>query len=269
MNKKSLISLLCIGLSCIGLSACTKVIDLNVHNSAPVYVIEGNVTDQPGPYQVKISNTVGFYAGNQYPGVPGAAVTIADGAGHTDHLTDHGDGIYSTVALQGVSGQTYTLQVVIGKDTFAAVSSMPARVNLDSVVIQPVLNGGKTVLVAVPEFVNPQGPGVAYYFFDQTIDGYLDQSLYYWTSQFSAGLENNFNLERASNDSTLHVGDTVQVEMQCLDQPMYNYWSGVDQSASGSAQANPGNPTTNLTGGALGYFSAHTSQVKGARVAQR
>jgi hypothetical protein len=255
--------------SAIGLSACTKVIDLKVHNSSPVYVIEGNVTDQPGPYQVKISNTVGFYANNQYPGVPGAIVTIADGAGHTDRLKDNGDGTYSTVTLQGTTGQTYSLQVLIGKDTFAATSTMPSRVNLDSVVIQPILNGGKTVLVAVPQFVNPPGPGIAYYFFDQTIDGYLDQSLYSWTSQFSLGLENTFNLERSSADSTLHAGDTVRIEMQCLDEPMYNYWSGVSQSASGSADANPGNPTTNLTGGALGYFSAHTSQIKGARVMQQ
>lgn len=253
---------------CAGFGACTKVIDLKVHNSSPVYVIEGNVTDQPGPYIVRVSKTVGFYAGNQYPGVPGARVTIADDLGHKDRLSDNGDGTYSTVTLQGVPGQTYSLQVVIGKDTFAGVSSMPARVNLDSVVIQQVLNGGKAVLVAVPQFVNPQG-GDAYYYFDQTINGYLDKSFYYWTDQFSAGLENNFSLERASNDSTLHVGDTVQVEMQCIDEPMYTYWSGVDQSASESQQAIPGNPVTNLTGGALGYFSAHTSQIKGVRVRQR
>lgn len=252
---------------CAGFFACTKVIDLKVHNSSPVYVIEGNVTDEPGPYTVKVSNTVGFYANNQYPGVSGAMVSIKDGAGHMDRLVDNGDGTYSTVTLQGVPGQTYSLQVVIGKDTFAGVSSMPARVNLDSVVIQSVLNGGKAVLVAVPRFVNPQG--VAYYYFDQTIDGYLDRSFYYWTSQFSAGLANNFSLERASNDSTLHVGDTVQVEMQCIDEPMYNYWVGVDQSASESQQAIPGNPPTNLTGGALGYFSAHTSQVRGVRVRQQ
>jgi len=254
---------------CVGVGACTKVIDLKVHNSPAVYVIEGNVTDQPGPYTVKVSKTVGFYTGNQYPGVTGAMVTIADDAGHKDRLTDNGDGTYSTVSLQGVTGQTYTLQVVIGKDTFAGVSSMPARVNLDSVVIESVLNGGKAVLVAVPKFVNPRGQGGDYYYFDQTIDGYLDRSFYYWTDQFSAGLTNNFSLERASNDSTLHLGDTVRVEMQCLDEPMYNYWVGVDQSASESEQANPGNPVTNLTGGALGYFSAHTSQVKGARVRQQ
>src|ERR1700761_4363168 len=265
MNK----SLILILFSCLAISACTKVVSINVHNSSPVYVIEGNVTDQPGPYQVKITNTVGFYANNQYPGVPGAIITISDNANHTDHLKDNGDGTYSTTTLQGTPGQTYSLQVLIGKDTFAATSTMPSRVNLDSVTIQPVLNGGKTVLVAVPQFENPQGPGIAYYYFDQTIDGYLDQTLYYWNSQFSMGLENTFNLERASNDSTLHVGDTVRIEMQCLDEFMYNYWSGVDQSSSGTVEGNPGNPTTNLTGGALGYFSAHTEQIKGARVTQQ
>lgn len=262
MNK----SIICLLFSIIILNACTKVVSINVHNASPVYVIEGNVTDQPGPYQVKITQTVGFYANNQYPGVPGAAITITDNAGHTDRLKDNGDGTYSTTSLRGTSGQTYSLQVLIGKDTFTATSTMPSRVDLDSVVIQSVLNGGKAVLVAVPQFMNPQGPATTYYYFDQTIDGYLDQTFYYWNDEYSMGLENAFNLERASNDSTLHVGDTVQIEMQCLDETMYNYWSGVDQSGSGSAQGNPGNPTTNLTGGALGYFSAHTSQTKGARV---
>jgi len=265
MNK----FVICLIISFIALGACTKTIDLAVHNSSPVYVIQGNVTDQPGPYQVKITQTVGFYNNNQYPGVPGATVTITDGAGHTDRLKDNGDGTYSTTTLQGTAGQTYALQVLIGKDTFTATSTMPSRVNLDSIVIQPVLNGGKTVLAALPQFVNPKGPAVAYYFFDQTIDGYLDQTLYYWNSQYSMGLENAFNLERQSSDSTLHVGDTVRIEMQCLDLPMYNYWSGLDQSSSGGVQGNPGNPVTNLTGGALGYFSAHTSQTKGVRVTRQ
>ena len=256
-------------ISCIALGACTKTINLDVRNSAPIYVIQGNVTDQPGPYKVKISQTVGFYNNNEYPGVPGATVTIADAAGHKDLLHDNGDGTYSTSTLQGTEGQTYALQVLIGKDTFTATSTMPSRINLDSVVVQSVLNGGKTVLAALPQFVNPKGPGIAYYFFDQTINGYLDQTLYYWNSEYSMGLENAFNLERPSADSTLHIGDTVQIEMQCLDLPMYNYWSGVDQSSSGAVQGNPGNPTTNLTGGALGYFSAHTSQTKGVRVTRQ
>ena len=251
---------------CIALAACQKVVQLNLRTAPPAYVIEGNITDQPGPYQVRITQTTGFYSGNTFSGVAGAQVSIQDGAGHSAALTDDGGGIYHTTSLQGTQGQTYPLRVAIGKDTFSAVSTMPYRVNFDSLFITPVLNGGKSVLVAEPVFINPQGPGIAYYFFNQTINGYLDKTLYYWNSTFSQGKPNTFNLERSSQDSTLHIGDSVQIEMQCIDEPMYNYWQGLDQSATGGGEAYPGNPVSNLSGGALGYFSAHTSQTKGVRV---
>lgn len=255
---------ICLLVFCValGLSGCQKVVQLDLRTAPPVYVIEGNITDQPGPYTVRILQTTGFYAADTFPGVAGAVVSIRDGAGYSEVLTDEGGGIYQTVNLQGVHGQTYALRVLIGKDSFSATSTMPYRVNLDSVYITPVRNSGKSVLVAVPAFTNPVGPGIAYYYFDQTINGYLDKSFYYWNSKFSEGLANTFNLERSSPDSTLHTGDNVRVEMQCLDLAMYNYWESMDQSASGSGGSYPGNPVTNLSGGALGYFSAHTSQVK-------
>lgn len=257
---------LCLLVFLVAMNACTKVIRLNLRTAPPVYVIEGNITDQPGPYTVQVFQTTGFYSPNSFPGVTGASVTIADGEGHSEVLTDKGGGNYVTKSLQGVQGTTYALSVVIGKDTFSAVSTMPQRINFDSLYVSPVYNGGKTVLVSVPVFLNPPGPGLAYYFFNQTIDGYLDKSLYYWNSGYSEGLANAFNLERSDPDSTLHQGDTVTIEMQCIDLAMYNYWIGMDQSATGSGAAYPGNPVTNLTGGALGYFSAHTSQTRGVRV---
>ena len=49
--------------------------------------------------------------------------------------------------------------------------------------------------------------------------------------------------------------------MECIDRPIYKYWYSLDRSATGgSGQATPSNPVTNLQGGALGYFSAHTLQ---------
>ena len=79
-----------IGLCCtFAFTACQKVISLDLRTAPPVYVIEGNVTDQPGPYQVQIIQTTGFYAANTFSGVPGAAVSIADEAGHSENLTDN------------------------------------------------------------------------------------------------------------------------------------------------------------------------------------
>jgi hypothetical protein len=249
------------------LCACTKVVKLDLRTAAGKYVVEGEITDGPGPYVVRISESAGFYTENKFSGVGGATVRMWDDASHAELLTDAGGGVYTTSGgWRGVSGRTYYLRVVIGADSFFASSTMPSRVSFDSLTILPVLNGGKTVLTALPWFRNPVGPALAYYRFNQTINGSLDKSLYYWDNAYTAGQENTFSLERNSSDSTLHVGDTVKVEMQCIDKALYDYWQSMDAAAVGAGGAYPGNPVTNLSGGALGYFSAHTEEVKGVKV---
>lgn len=253
-------------LGCAVCLACTKVVKLPLHTASTQTVIEGNITDQPGPYLVRIFQTTAFYDSNSFKGITGATVEVSDDHGNKELLADNGGGNYYTRHLQGLPGNTYTLNVLVGTDTFSAISTMPELVPLDGLAVGQITNTGKPVLVAMPEFVNPAGPGLAYYLFNQTVNGVLDKTLYYWNSQYSAGQANGFDLARSDPDSTLHVGDSIQVEMQCLDKPMYTYWSSLDAAATGGGGSYPGNPVTNLTGGALGYFSAHTSRVKGRRV---
>ena len=59
-------------------------------------------------------------------------------------------------------------------------------------------------------------------------------------------------------------GDQVTVDMLCLDPAVYKYWYSLDRGATGGgiSGATPANPVTNISGGALGYFSAHTLQSK-------
>jgi len=262
MSKK----ISCILILCIGSLACTKVVKLPLHTAPMQYVIEGNITDQPGPYLVRIFQTTAFYDSNSFKGITGATVQISDDQGNKEVLVDNGGGNYYTRHLQGLPGNTYMLNVLIGTDTFSATSTMPRLVPLNSLAIGQIANAGKNVLVVMPEFVNPAGPGLVYYLFNQTINGVLDKTLYYWSSQNSAGQANSFDLERSDPDSTLHVGDSIQIEMQCIDKSMYTYWSSLDAAATGNGGSYPGNPVTNLMEGALGYFSAHTSRVKGRRV---
>ena len=247
-------------------TACTKTVTLDLRTAPSVYVIEGDITDQPGPYLVRIFQTTGFYDTANFKGVDGASVQVSNAEGYQETLTGNGGGNYYTKQLKGQSGDTYTLNVVIGDNSYSAVSTMPQHINLDGLHTQQAFNTSKEVIYVVPDFVNPPAPQIAYYYFDQTINGHLDKTFYYWNSKFSQGEANAFNLERNDPDSTLHSGDTVTVEMQCISSDIYNYWSSLDQAAAGGGGAYPGNPTTNITGGALGYFSAHTSQTKGLRV---
>src|SRR5579872_7164826 len=94
--------------------ACKKVINVDLKNAAAQIVIQGNVTDAPGPYVVKISKTVNFSAANSYPPVTNATVRITDStAGITNLLRQTDSGVYITKTLVGVPHHTYGLQVTI------------------------------------------------------------------------------------------------------------------------------------------------------------
>jgi len=64
------------------------------------------------------------------------------------------------------------------------------------------------------------------------------------------------------NDIKINTGDKVGVEMQCVDKKVFTYWYSLSQQGGNgfANSATPSNPTSNISNGALGYFSAHTVQ---------
>lgn len=244
-----------------GLAACQKVVNLNLKNASGKYVVEGNVTNLPGPYQVTIGKTGEVTTDYVFQGVGGATVSIRDNTGNGETLLEVQPGVYQTKSLQGVEGRTYYLSILVDGKTFAASSVMPHQVNLDSLYIVDVYNFSKMVKAVVPVFTDPVGQGNSYRF-NETINGVLDKTLFYQNDDFTDGKKSDFYLLRPDPDSTLHVKDNVSVEMQCIDKEVYKYWYSVDQSSTGDGGTTASNPVTNITGGALGYFSAHTSQTK-------
>jgi len=48
----------------------------------------------------------------------------------------------------------------------------------------------------------------------------------------------------------------VNIELHSIDPGVYKYWYSLDQGADGGSSASPANPVSNISGGALGYFSA-------------
>ncbi|HEY4062854.1 MAG TPA: DUF4249 domain-containing protein [Puia sp.] len=244
------------------LAGCQKVIDLKLNNASGKYVIEGNVTDLAGPYTVTIGQTGSVTSEYSFNGVSQAAVVIRDNAGNSETLQEKSPGVYQTAVLSGVEGRTYYLSISLGGQRFTSSSVMPYRVNLDSIYVASVMNFDKSVRAVVPVFKDPPETGNSYRI-NQTIDGVLDKTLYYENDDFINGRTNSMALLRPDPDSTLHTGDRVDIEMQCIDPAVYQYWFSLDESSLGNNNSNlPANPVTNIQGGALGYFSAHTSQTK-------
>jgi hypothetical protein len=245
-------------LSFVFFAGCQKTVKLNLNSVPPQLVIEGQVTNTPGPYTVTISRSVNFYADNTFPGVSGASVSISDGEGVTDSLTETSTGNYTTHVLAGKPGNTYTLSVRLNDTTYTATSTMPQPVGLDSVTFDNGI-GGRNQIRAQVNFQDP--PGIKnYYQFILFIDGsQFTKDYFIFDDRLSDGRYITQNLRMDS--SYLSKGQQLRVDMQCIDVNVYNYFNQLAQATSTgtfNTTTAPANPSTNISNGAYGYFSAHT-----------
>ncbi len=245
-------------------AACKKVINVNLNDAAPQIVITGDVTNAAGPYIVTISKTVNFSASNVFPPVQGAQVIITGTDGTADSLVETTPGSYATTrSWTGKTGISYTLSVTSGGQHYSAVSTMPAQVPLDSVSFQTTSTGfgRKQQLQAVPNYQDPAGIS-NYYQFTENINGQnYTKRVFASNDRLSDG---KYISRRLDTDTTLNVGDLVVVSMYCIDQGVYNYLGTLNNvsDASNFSSVTPANPVSNISNGALGYFSAHTIQSK-------
>jgi hypothetical protein len=112
----------------------------------------------------------------------------------------------------------------------------------------------------VVNFQDP--PGIAnYYQFTEAVDGRQIQQIFIFNDRLSDG---KYVRQPLFNDSAyLQVGNGLVIGMYCIDQNVYNYFNDLQNATGNGFQSvAPSNPVTNISNGALGYFSAHTVSFK-------
>lgn len=249
------------------LSSCQKVIDVDVKNAEEKYVVEGILTDEAGKSFVKLSATKAIAENNDFPPVTGAAVIITNNSGNNIVLEETSPGTYTSPGLVGSPGKTYSLEVTINGEKFTASSTMPQKINFDTLFTSNELLFGETRKLANIAYQDPAGKGQCYRYV-QYVNGKKNTPIFVNNDDYSDAKYVQTKLwylvdEEENPDEEIKSGDTVAVDMLCIDPAVYKYWYSVFQSATGSSQsASPANPVTNIKGGALGYFSAHTIQTR-------
>ena len=138
----------------IALSSCEKVIDLDLKDVESKLVVEANITNQPGPYFVKLTKSIPFDESSIYPEVNDALVIISDEAGQSDTLNYTSNGVYKTNTTQGIEGRSYYLKIVAEGKTYTATSTMPQKVILDNIGISVLQFGGQNNNVLFPEYTD-------------------------------------------------------------------------------------------------------------------
>lgn len=235
----------------IALFSCEKVINVDLNDEDSKVVIEGMFTAGETTHQVVITKTLNFDEAEPYPIVDNAVVTVTDNLGNSQVLNYTGNGVYEATGYAVVEGRTYTLTAVVDGVTYTAQSTVPTAVALDQLLPLSFQFGPDTVNAVIPLRMDPAGVK-NFYQFNLFNNGERVSGIYLQDDAFSDGIQVQQPI--FDNEGSYESGDTAFVEMYCIDEPVYNYFFALAQNQT----ATPANPTTNFSGGCLGYFSART-----------
>lgn len=244
------------------LFSCQKVIELDLKDSEPFYVIEGAVNKDSLVHTILLSKSKTFSSNNQFENVSNAVVSISDDLNNVEVLSEVSPGIYRTSNLLGQEGVSYTLSVQVEGNSFTSTSIMPKQVVLDSLIFIPSSFGGEGGKIIVPSRFDPPVVQNNYKFdvsisrFEENEGWVRDSAIMIQDDEFSDGLFTQQPI--FGTIGSFLPNDTCRVTMSCIDQNVYKYFFSLDQNDGGSAT--PANPISNISGGALGYFSAQTKQ---------
>lgn len=257
---KKISSVLYSALLVFSLISCEKIIDLDLNTTAPIIVVDGQVTNSITEGSVvKLSYTNKVKSDNNSVPLVGATVTIQEDSGTVYSLPEVSNGVYRNADLIGISGKTYHLKVEVNDVILMSTSTMPVMVNFDSLVIEDFPNFGKTVKVVTPYYNDPKGLGNNYNLF-MFKNGRLIKDGFAYDDSFIDGKKVTFPLIYTREDDEFRKGDIIEVVMNCIDEANYKYWFSFSQSSTGSPQAVPDNPISNIRGNAIGVFGANTYQ---------
>lgn len=274
-NKESIVGsckVARLGLLLLGLLAstgCEKVVNLDLKTSTAQLVIEGNLVDDNKPCQVSVSRSANYTDTNTFAAVSGATLTLADNAGGLETLRETAPGQYLGASLRGVPGRTYTLRVETDGAAYVATSRLPAPVVPFEKLSTQLSVLGTDNIQAVVDYTDPAGKGNSY-LFRQYRNGKLNNAIFAQNDEFTDGNHISQVLRTRSSTSTdpngldkLVRGDSLRVEMQNIDPGVYEYFRTLTLilTAGGAPTTTPANPKSNFSGGALGYFSAHSRRV--------
>ena len=241
-----------------GLLSCEDVIDINLDKAQPSVVIEGSISNYFGTQIITISKSVNVDDASNFPAVSGATVTVSDDRNRNYVFSEtKTPGTYWS-AFRGSVGATYSLKVIAEGKEYTAKSTMPTPVNMDSIKIVQNNFFGDDILSVQPWYNDPAGIS-NYYKFTLYINNVKSKNIFVSNDEFTNGKVTSADLR--DDDIDLKSGDEIEVVMQGIDKNIYHYWNGLEQNGSrGGASTTPANPVSNISNGALGYFSAQVVQ---------
>ena len=253
-----------------GLFSCQKVITIDLNKTDPQLVVDAHISDQPGPYTVSLSQTTDYFTPGSYPTISGATVIITDNGGTQETLKETTPGNYQTSTLQGMPGHTYVLSITYNGKTYLAQSSMPQPVGIDSLAYDTLVpagrpgrpgGNGRARINFHGYFTDPVGITNYYTMHFYRNDSLLDSNRYViYSDNLVDGKVADINYR-----SGIRHGNNYTMELLSIDKATYDFYRTANDILDKGSQltsAAPSNPISNVSSGAVGYFSAYCTRKK-------
>ena len=256
--------------------ACEKIVDIEIPSDEPTLVVEGEITDNLGPWSVRLTLSQPYLNQKQVDGITNATIFITGTDGSNVQLLHTDTGMFvSATDQQCLVGETYTLTVDYDGKTFTASEELVNGFPIDTIAsyFLPDNNG----------FIE-----AGYYVFIQGKENDYKGDSYLWKFYRNDTLQDDFgpiyenddfgdisflNQSLDPNDPlaglaqgiiprpfpfTVEPGDSIRIEQYSLSKQHYKFI--IDREAQLNRAGTPfdsppANPNYNISNGGLGYFS--------------
>lgn len=243
---------------------CQKVIDVDLNEANENIVIEANYSAEDSTVRVKITMTSSFFDSQASPLVNDATVTITDHLGNPTSVPFIGNGEYELQNYIPIYNTSYNLNVIHSTGSYSADCQMKSVVPLEDITYQffPGFFGGNGGYAAFMNFYDPVDT-VNHYIAVLTQNGTVFDGVTEVFTQDDVLTDGNLVERPLFANDFFQIDDTIGMELRSVDKAIYEYY---EQAASiagdGQASGAPGNPATNWSNDALGYFNCYSSSRK-------
>ncbi len=273
--------------------------DIKINDTPSKLIVEGGIQYNNGidTFQyIFLSRSVSYFSTETPPSVSGANIIIYDDNNVAYPFVEDPNqpGCYKSAdKFSGELNMDYTLEISEtgipgddGKDFYTASSSLKKPINLDSITINITeewfYNDDGSLNTDIAKMIDGWSPGMDIY----TIRGWGNEPGETTGDHYQWLYSKNGVPQTDTLDETIFVddafvngndilglemwmavpgnsGDTITVESRGITMKYYKYITGVMMITSWNAGVfggPPANPHSNLTNGALGFFSVYSSE---------
>ncbi len=231
-----------------------------MNEAHPNIVIEASLSNSPRQAEVRLTKTGSYFGTDSLHTVSSANIFIETETGTRFNLVEVEKGLYRAEKIIPVTGKTYKLTVESNGEIYTSESMLNPPIKIDSLALE--YNNGTSFF--------DKGYNVHMYFRDPPevknyyrLKIYVNNKLENSDDDYILFDDENINgqfIQLRIRTKTYEVGDNVRYELISLDRGAFIYFSSLEELIHANpGSAAPANPISNMTNGALGYFSAWSS----------